>query len=182
MAVSRGREGRETLPETAPAPLAYSPLGVGIPARSIAVPALGLGVTVTCRVGRVPTPRTVRGLVDGGALAVTRPALLLPAYGLVAPGRCLRAATGIAECARAFGVTARGLDECARDLLAVARPGVTARGHTGPATGHVTVAGLVTAPLLLTVHGLGRGVGGLDGVTGTARRRLLLPAIVVTLG
>ena len=123
MAVSRGREGRETLPETAPAPFAYSHLGVGILARSIAVPALGLGVTVTCRVGRVPTPRTVRGLVDGGALAVTRPALLLPAYGLVAPGRCLRAATGIAECARAFGVTARGLDECARNLLAVARPG-----------------------------------------------------------
>ena len=57
----------------------------------------------------------------------------------------------------------------ARDLLAVARPGVTATGH-------------VTAPLLPAVRGLGSGVGGLNGVTGTARKLLLLPAIVVTLG
>ena len=72
------------------------------------MPALGPEVTVTCR---APAPRTVRGLVDGGALAVTRPALL-PVCGLVAPGRGLRTATRI--------------DECARDLLAVVRPGVTA--------------------------------------------------------
>ena len=120
--------------------------------------------------------------MDGSALAVARPGLLLPACGLVAPGRGLRTAPSVDECARALGVTARGLDECARDLLAVARPGMTARGHTGPATSHVTVAGLVTAPLLLTVRGLGRGVGGLDGVTGTARKLMLLPAIAVTLG
>ena len=131
------------------------------------MPALGLGVTVACCTGRAPAPRTVRGLVDGGALAVTRPTLLLPVSGLVAPGRGLWTATGIAECACALGVTVCGLDECARDLLAVARPGMTARGRMGPATGHVTVAGLVTAPLLLTVRGLGRGVGGLDGVIGT---------------
>ena len=59
---------------------------------------------------------------------------------------------------------------------------MTARGHTGPTIGHVTVAVLVTAPLLLTVRGLGRGVGGLDGVPGTAQKLLLLPAIAVTLG
>ena len=38
---------------------------------------------------------------------------------------------------------------------------MTARGHMGPATDHVIA-------LLLTAHGLGRGVGGLDGVAGTA--------------
>ena len=155
------------------------PLGVGILERSIVMPALGPEVTVTCR---APAPRTVRGLVDGSALAVSRPAPILPVCGLVAPDRGLRTATGIAECTHALGVTVRGLDACARDLLAVAKPGVTARGHTGPTTGHVTIAGLVTAPLLLTVRGLGRGVGGLDGVPGIARKLLLLPAIAVTLG
>ena len=57
-----------------------------------------------------------------------------------------------------------------------------ARGHTDPATGHVTVAGVVTALLLLTARGLGRGVGGLDGVAGTVWRLLLLSAIAATLG
>ena len=124
------------------------------------MPALGLGVSVNCH---APAPRTVRGLVDGGV-----------------PGCSLRDATGIAECALTLGVTARGLDECARDLLAVARPGVTACNHTGPATSYVAVTGLVTSPLLLTVRGLGRGDGGLDGVTGIARKLMLLPAIAVT--
>ena len=137
------------------------------------MPALGLEVTAACS---AHAPRTVRGLVDGSDLAVARPALLLPTCGLVAPGRGLRTALGVGECARALGVTARSLDECACDLLAVARPGVTARGHTGLA------AGLVTAPLLLTVRGLGRGVGSLDGVTGGAWKLLLLPVIAVTLG
>ena len=59
---------------------------------------------------------------------------------------------------------------------------MTASGHTGPTTGHVTVSGLVTTLLLLTVRGLGRGVSGLDGVTGDARRLLMLPAIMATLG
>ena len=140
------------------------------------MPALGLEGPVACHAGRASAPRTVRGLVDGGALAVTRPTLLLPVRGLVAPGRGLRAATGIVECTLALGVTVRGLDECARGLLAVARPSVTSRSHTGPATGRVT------APLLLTVRGLGSGVGGLDGVSGIAWRLLLLPAIAVTLG
>ena len=58
---------------------------------------------------------------------------------------------------------------------------MTARGHTGTATGHVTVAGLMTA-LLLTARGLGRGVGSLDGVAGPAQKLLVLPAIVATLG
>ena len=60
-------------------------------------------------------------------------------------------------------MTVRSHDDCISDRLAVARPGVTARGHTGPATGHVTVTGLVTALLfLLIARSLGRGVGGLQ--------------------
>ena len=112
MTIGRGQEGWETLLETARAPLAYPPLGVGILTWSITVPDLGLEVTVACRMGRTPAPRTVRGLVDASALAVARADLLLPAYSLVAPGRGLR--------------TALEVNECARDLLAVTRPGVTA--------------------------------------------------------
>ena len=74
----------------------------------------------------------------------------------------------------------RRVDDCARIRLAVVRPGMTARGHTGPAIGHVTVAGLVTA-LLLTARGLGGGFGGLDGVAGIARSLWLLPAIAAAL-
>ena len=88
---------------------------------------------------------------------------------LVDPGQDLLTAAMTDECSRSLGVTVRGRDDCARDRLAVARPGVTARSHTGPATGHVSVTVLVTALLLLTARGLGRGVGSLDGVAGTAR-------------
>ena len=59
---------------------------------------------------------------------------------------------------------------------------MTARGHMGPTNGHVTVASLVSAFLLLTARGLGRGVGGLNGVTRTARKQLMLTAIAATLG
>ena len=134
------------------------------------MPALGLGVIVPCLGSRALDPQTVRGRVDGSALAVTPHDLLLPVCGLVASGRGLRTATRVNECARA-------LDDCARYLLAVARPRVTASGHTGPAT----VADLMTAPLLST-RCLGRGVGGLDGVTGIAQRLLLLPVFAATLG
>ena len=70
-------------------------------------------------------PRAVRGCVDENALAVTRhaPLGILPVCGLIAPGRILLTATGTAECACALGVTARCLDDCSRDRLAVARPG-----------------------------------------------------------
>ena len=61
-------------------------------------------------------------------------------------------------------MTARALDDCARNRLAVTRPGV------GPATS------------LVTACSLGRGVGVLDGVAGTVRRPLMLPAIAATLG
>ena len=84
------------------------------------MPTLGLEVTVACC---ALAPQIIRGLVDGGTLAVTSHDLL-PVCGLVGPGRGLRAVLGV--------------NECTHDLLAVARPGVTARGHTGPATGHVT--------------------------------------------
>ena len=129
---------------------------------------------------RAVVPRTVRSCVDESALAVTRHAPLLPVCGLVVPGCGLLTATGSVGYGRALG--ASGHDDCTRDCLAVVRPGVTIRCHTGPATGHVTVAGLVTALLLLTALGLGRGVGCLDRVTRTARRLLILPAIMATLG
>ena len=104
-------------------------------------------------------------------------------YGLADPGRGLLTATGTAEFARSLGVTICGLDDCARVRMAARRPGVTARGHTGPATCHVTVAGLVTAlPSLLTVCSRGREVSGMDRVARIARRLLLLPGITATLG
>ena len=119
-------------------------------------------------------PRTVR--VDESALTVTRYAPLLHVCGLVAPGRGLLTATVTNGYARALGVTTCDRTDCNRGRLAVARPGLTARSHTGPTTGHVT------ALLLLTVCGLGRAVGSLDGVAGIAQRLLLLPAITATLG
>ena len=128
-------------------------------------------------------PWTVRGLVDEVALAVTCPTPVLPVCGLADPGHGLLTATGTGECAHALTVTVHSLDECARICIAVARPGVTARGHTVPATGHMTVAGLMTAlPFLLTARSRGRGVGGLDGIARIARRLLLLPRIAATLG
>ena len=47
----------------------------------------------------------------------------------------------------AFGTVgfARGVDDCTRVRLAVARPGVTSRGRLGPTTGCVTVASHMTA-------------------------------------
>ena len=101
---------------------------------------------------RALVPRTVRGLVDEGALAVTRHAPLLPVCGL------------------------GGHDDCARVRLVITRPSVTGRGHTCPATSHVTAH-----PFLLTVCGLGRGAGGLGRVTGIVRRLLLPPRITATL-
>ena len=146
------------------------------------MPALGLEGRVPGLGSRAVDPRTVRGHVDESALAVARHAPLLPVCGLVAPSHGLLTNAGTDGYARTLGVTVRGCYDCAHNRLAVARPGVTARGHTGPATGHVTVAGLVTALPPLTARGLERGVGGLDGVAGTARKLSLLPAIVATLG
>ena len=105
------------LPGTAPAPAlhVYLPRNVEILVKSVAVP-----VRVTGLVSYAITPRTVRGRVDEGALTVTLPAPLLPVCSLDDP---LLTGTGTAECARAFGVTVRSLDDCACDRLAVARPG-----------------------------------------------------------
>ena len=95
------------------------------------------------------------------------------------PSRRLLTATRTVECTCSLA----GRDDYARNRLAVARPSLTARGHTAPATDHMTVVGLVTSlPFLLTAHGHKRVVGGQDGVTGIARRLLLLPAITATLG
>ena len=131
---------------------------------------------------RTLAPRPVCGLVDAGALAGILHAPFLPACGLGGSGRGLRTTTGFAEFARALGVTVRDLDECALVRLAVARPGVTVRGHTGPAAGCVTVAGHgAVRPFPLTVRILGRGVGSLGRVAGVARRLLLPPGIAANL-
>ena len=92
------------------------------------------------------------------------------------PGHSLRTSTGLVEFARTLGVTVHGLNECAHALLAVARPGVTVRGHTGPTTGH----GI--SPFSLTVRSQGIGVGSLGGVAVIARRLWLPPGNASTLG
>ena len=52
------------------------------------------GGRVTGLVSRSHVPQTVRGVMDEGALAVTRHAPLLPVFGLGGPGRGLWTATG----------------------------------------------------------------------------------------
>ena len=133
----------------------YLPREVGILLKSVTVPVHGLGGHVTGLANRALAPWTFRGRMDKGTLAMTCHAPPLTVCHLDAPGHCLLTTTRITEYACAFG-----RDDCTRDRLSVARPGVTARSHTGPATGRVTVAVLVTAlPFLLTAHGQGRGVG-----------------------
>ena len=114
-------------------------------------------------------PWTVRSLLDEGALAGIRHTPPLPAFG---PGRGFRPATGPVGFARALGVTVRGLNECTLFRLAVARPGVTGLGHTGPTTGHMTVdtSHVTVRPFLMTFRGLGREVGGQGGVAGIVWR------------
>ena len=69
-----------SLPGTAPAHAlpVYLPREVKILVKSVAVPVHGLEGRVTGLTSRAVAPRTVRGLVDGNALAMTRPAPLLP--------------------------------------------------------------------------------------------------------
>ena len=130
--LTRVLAGWESLPDPAPALTVYLPLGVEILVGSVAVPALGLG-------DRALAPRPVHGLEGDNAVAVTRHAFPLPVCGLVAPEND--------ECTCALGATAlcsrsRRLYLCS---LVVTRPGVTTRGHTGPAIGHLTV--IVSCPL-----------------------------------
>ena len=148
-----------------------------MPDLAIVGPVRGLGGRVTGLASRAIATWTARILVDDGALIVTRHPPLLPMCGLSGPGRDLQTATGPVGFAHALGVTVRGLADCVCVRLAVVRSGVTSRVHTSPATGHVTVR-----PFLLTVRGLGKGVGGLGGVAGIAQRQLLLPGIAATLG
>ena len=103
--------------------------------------------------------------------------------GLGGPGCGLQTHTGLVGFAHALRVTVCGLDECTRALLAVTRPSVTVRVHTGTATGLVTITGHGTGPFSpLTVRSQGIGVGGQGGATGIARRLLLPPGIAATLG
>ena len=108
----RGR-GNSTRNRSSSRSSCLSPLGVRILVRGIAVPALGLEVIVPCLGSCALAPLTVCGRVDDSSLAVTLCDRLLPVCGLVAPG--LLTATGIDECARALGVAACGLDDCACD-------------------------------------------------------------------
>ena len=135
--IGHALEREEAPPVSAPARAlhAYLPLGVELPVNSIAVPALGLEALVHCLENRALAPGTVCGCVDKSSLALTRHDRFLPMCGFVTPGRGLLTATGIVECARALRVTARGLDDGARDRLAVARPGVTAQQVPQPVTG-----------------------------------------------
>ena len=136
----------------------HLPREVEILVKGNTVPVHGFGGCVTGLASRALAPRTVHPLMDESALAMARPAPLLPVCSLSGPGCGLLTATRIVGCARALGH-----DDCARIHLAVVRPGVTDRGHTGPA------ASLVTAvPFLLTVCSHERVVSGLGGVTGIA--------------
>ena len=173
----------ESLLEIAPAHTLHDllPRKVEILVKGVVVPVRGLGGYMTGLASHALIPRTVRGLVDEGTLAVTRHAPLLPVCSHGSPS--LRIATGPVEFARALGVTVRGHNGCACVHLAVARPGVIGRGHTCPAIGCVTVNGHVTArPFLLTVRGLGKGIGGLGGVAGITQRQLLPTGIAAILG
>ena len=86
------------------------------------MPVRGLGGRVTGLASRALVPRTIRGLVDEGDLAVTRHAPLLPVCGLGSPGHGLWTATGPVGFTRALRVTFRSLADCARVRLAVAGP------------------------------------------------------------
>ena len=120
---------------------------------------------------RAHAPRPIRGLVG------IRHAPPPPVCGLGSPRQGPWTATGLVEFARTLGVTVLGIDECVRTLLAVARPGVTVCGHTGPVTGH----GI--GPFSpMTVCGRGRGAGGQGGVAEIARRLFLPPGIAAPLG
>ena len=131
----------------------YIPREVEIPMKGVAVPVHGLKGRVTGLASRALTTRTVRGRMDKGAFAVAHHTPLPPMCGLNDPGHGLLIATRTIECARALGGAVRSRDDCTRDHLAVTSPGVTACGHTGPATGHMTAACLVTAlPFLLTAR------------------------------
>ena len=178
MIVSRALSGLGSLPRpptalALPGPL---PLEVESPVKGIVMPVHGQGGQMAGLAGRASVPRTVHGLVDGGAPTVTCLAPLLPICGLGGPSCGLWTATGLVGCAHTLGVTVRGLDECAHVRLAVARPGVTGPGHTGPATGHVTAL-----PTPQIVRGLESRVGSLGGVAGIAWR-FWPPGIAATLG
>ena len=140
MIIDRAVARLERVPRTASAHALYDllPREVEILMKSVVVTVCGLGGCVTDLTSRALDPRTVCGLIDEDSLAGIRHAPLLPVCGLGGPSRCLWTTTGPFEFARALRVTVRGLDECARVRLAVTRPGVTGRGHTGPATGRET--------------------------------------------
>ena len=185
MIVGHALAGLGSLPRPTPAHALHGPLPLEVESlvEGVVMPVCGLGGRVTSLTSCALVPRTFRGLVDEGALAVTCHTPLLPVSGLSGPGRGLQTATGPVGCARALEVTVRILDECTRVHLAVTRPGVTGLGHRGLTTSHVTIdTGHMTArPSPLIVCGLGSGVGGLGGVAGIAWR-IRSPGMAATLG
>ena len=137
----------------------------------------GVIVPVRCLVGRVLGLASRAFTPYSFAVSWTLCAPPLPACGLSGPGLGRRTATGAVGFARALDVTVSGFHKGARALLAITGPGVTVRGHTGPATGHE-----IGCFFPLIIHLRRIEVSGLGGVAGIALRLLLPPGIVATLG
>ena len=85
------------LPGTAPAHAlhVYLPCEVEILLKGVAVLVHGLEGRLNGLASRTLAPRTVSGLIDESALAVTCPAPLLPVCGLGDPGHGLLTATAV---------------------------------------------------------------------------------------
>ena len=120
----------------------------GSPGMGDIVPARGLMGHLPSLASRALAPQAVHGLVDACALVRSLRAPPLPAYGLGGPGRSLRTAPGSVRFACALGVTARGLDERARALLAASGPAVIVRDRVVPGTSPVTVCRIWNQSLL----------------------------------
>ena len=100
MIVDNALAGLGSLPSRAHALHGPLPLEVESLMEGVIVPVRGLKGHVTSLASRALVPRTVRGLVDTSALAVTCHTPLLPVSGLSSPGCGLRNATGPVGCSR----------------------------------------------------------------------------------
>ena len=145
--------------------------------KGVVVPVLGLGGgRLTGLTSHALVPRTVRSLVDIGALSVTHHTPLLPVCGLSGRGLSLRNATDAVGVACALRVTVRGLDDC-KTCSSGRRE---ARCDWSQSHGS-RYRSRGRHPFPLTVRSLGKGVSGLGGVARIARWQLLPPGIATTL-
>ena len=127
------------------------------------MPVHGLWGRVTGLASHALDPRTIRGLVDEGALTRIHDAPLLPACGL---GRGLRTATGPVE------FRSRSQSDRLQSRQVRSRSSGRCEVRRGRLRSHGTVR-----PFNLTVSSLGKGVGGLGRVAGIARKLLSPPGI-----